>query len=208
MATKPEMMNLFAVPVSKFSLGRSFTESERLFFSEALQDPNKAISNYSSKNKNVLDAIEMADIRTQIQNHLDLYFTTVFGTANEVSLRITQSWLALSRRGDSHHSHTHPNSVISGVLYINLAETDGINFFRNEDNIWYHLIPKEQNYYNAFRAFIQTKMGDILLFPSNISHGVGEVTDDIERVSLAFNTFFTGELGDPEHSNALRIITS
>jgi uncharacterized protein (TIGR02466 family) len=101
--------------------------------------------------------------------------------------------------------HTHPNSVVSGVLYISLAPQDGISFYRNEDNIWYELIRQQDNYFNASQYFVQASVGDLLLFPSHVRHGVREVTSDIQRVSLSFNTFFSGQLGRDEFSNALNI---
>lgn len=202
---KPEMMNLFATPVYKSSIGRSFTESEMQFIKNELKDPAFSIANYSSKNKAVLEAEQLQPLREIIQQTLNDYFKTVFNSSNKVSLQITQSWLTRTRRGESHHSHIHPNSVVSGVLYINVAEVDGLNFYRNEDMVWYDLIREAENYYNASRYFIQTKIGEIVLFPSNIHHGVREVVDDVERVSLAFNTFFSGELGRDDYSNSLKI---
>jgi len=200
-----EMMNLFAVPVSKSSIERDFTEAESQFFENELKDAVPALNNYSSKNKNVLASEAMAGIRSILQENLDSYFKSVFNTSNNVQLKITQSWLSLTKKGQSHHTHSHPNSVVSGVLYIRLAPQDGINFYRNEDLLWYELIPQEQNYYNAYRFFIETRIGDLVLFPSNVKHGVKEVTDDTQRVSLAFNTFFEGELGREAFSNALTI---
>lgn len=199
------MMNLFATPVYKSSLGRSLTESEMQFIKSELKDPAFSISNYSSKNKTVLEADELKALREIIQQNLNGYFETVFNSSNDVMLQITQSWLTRTRRGESHHSHIHPNSIVSGVLYINVAEVDGINFYRNEDMIWYDLMRKADNYYNASRYFIQTRVGELILFPSNVHHGVREVVDDIERVSLAFNTFFSGELGRDDYSNSLKI---
>ena len=188
-------MNLFAVPVVRSAINRSFTSDEMSFFQEELRDPINAISNFSSRNKNVLNAPEMASLRAFIQSCLDNYLTTVFSPANNVKLKVTQSWLTLSRKGESHHSHVHPNSVVSGVLYINLAKDDGINFYRNQDSIWYELLRGQETYHNAYRYFIGAKVGDVLLFPSNQSHGVREVVEDVERMSLSFNTFFDGELG-------------
>ena len=168
----------------------------------------QAISNFSSKNKNVLDADEMQDLRAIIQANLNDYFLKIYNTSNKVTLEITQSWLSMTRRSESHHPHTHPNSIASGVVYINLAQQDGINFFRNDDLVWYDLTPKEQNYYNAYQYFVETKIGDIVVFPSSIKHGVKQVVEDVERVSLAFNTFFSGDLGRDEFSNALSINVS
>lgn len=199
------MSHMFAVPLYKGNLGRTFTDAEMNFFQFALKDAHPAISNSASVSKNVLGAEAMQDIRKVLQAHLDNFFNITFNTSNDVQLQITQSWLTHSVQGQSHHPHTHPNSVVSGVLYINLAARDGINFYRNEENLWYELLRREENYYNAMSYFIEASVGDIILFPSNIKHGVHQVSENIERVSLSFNTFFSGELGREEFSNALRI---
>ena len=39
------------------------------------------------------------------------------------------------------------------------------------------------------------KTGDIVLFPSNLMHSVPKTEHDHTRVSLAFNSFWEGELG-------------
>ncbi len=202
------MINLFAVPVAKSPIGRNYTDSELKYIESQLERPSKAIDNYASPNKNVLAHDELKDLQTIIQQHLDNYFKAVYNTSNNVALQITQSWLTLSRKGESHHSHTHPNSVVSGVLYVNVAGNDGINFYRNEENLWFELEPSETNYYNSYKIHVATKIGDLVLFPSSVKHGVNKVTEDIKRVSLSFNTFFSGEMGNPEFSNALRITTS
>ena len=205
---KPEMINLFAVPVAKSPIGRNYTDSELKYIESQLERPSKAIDNHASPNKNVLAHDELKDLQTIIQQHLDTYFKAVYNTSNNVALQITQSWLTLSRKGESHHSHTHPNSVVSGVLYVSVAGNDGINFYRNEENLWFELEPSETNYYNSYKIHVATKVGDLVLFPSSVKHGVNKVTEDIKRVSLSFNTFFSGEMGNPEFSNALRITTS
>lgn len=202
---KSEMMNLFATPLYRGSLERSFSAVERDFFQQSLSDPVRAIGNYSSRNKHILDAPPMQALREILQANLDNYFRTVFDTSNEVSLQITQSWLTLSRRGESHHPHTHPNSIASGVIYINVAPEDGINFLRNDEYVWYELMRKNDNYYNASSYLINTRLGDIIIFPSNVKHGVREVKDDIERVSLSFNSFFSGDMGREDFSNAIHL---
>lgn len=200
-----DLMNMFATPLYRATLGRPFTQGELDFFREALADCVDSISNLSSRDKNVLSNPALKDLRDTLQQHLDEYFKTIYNTSNSVSLKITQSWLTLSRQGDSHHSHTHPNSVVSGVLYINLAKNDGVSFHRNEDNLWHELLPAQENYFNAKSYFINTEVGDILLFPSNVRHGVREVTEAVERVSLSFNSFFEGELGKEEFATAIKI---
>ncbi len=200
-----ELMNLFAVPVYKSSLGRKYEQVETDYFRKELRDPVPTIYNHFSRNNNILDVDAMKNIRTFIQQNLDNYFSTVYNTSNKVTLEITQSWLSVTGRGEAHHTHAHPNSFASGVLYINLAKKDGINFYRNEESKTFELLPKEENYYNAYTYSVEAQIGDILIFPSTLKHGVNEVTDDIERVSLSFNTFLSGELGRDSFYNGLRI---
>ena len=200
-----DLMNLFAVPVYRGAIGRKFKQEELDFFSSQLQSPIQAVSNFSSENKYVLNAPELSELRKLAEEHLQQYFATVYDTANDARLVITQSWLALTRKGESHHAHSHPNSIASGIIYINLAANDGINFYRDEDRQWFDLKPRQQNYYNAYSYFIEAKIGDIVIFPSHIKHGVRPVETDTHRLSLAFNTFISGEIGREEFSNQLRI---
>lgn len=200
-----ELINLFAVPVYKAPLERGFIEQEMAFFKTELENPVQAISNHASANKQVLDSPELADLRELISGHVDAYFQRIYNTANNVKLEITQSWLAMTTQGGAHHTHSHPNSIASGVLYINLGQQDGINFYRDEDQQWFDLQPKENNYYNAYSYHVETRVGDIVIFPSHIKHGVRPLQQDVQRISLAFNTFFSGELGHPGFSNSLNI---
>ncbi len=202
---KHQMAHLFALPVYKASLERSFTEAETRYFQQQIQDPTPAISNQSSRNKQVLQAPPLSALRNAIQLHLDHYLRITFNPATEVELAITQSWLTRTRRGESHHIHTHPNSVVSGVLYINLGPGDGITFYRNEDHQWYELPRKEETYFSTHSYFFPTGVGDLILFPSHVKHGTHALEHDVERISLSFNTFFSGQLGRDDFSNGLHI---
>ena len=65
-----EMMNLFAVPVVRSSIARGFTADEMNYFQAQLHNPVNAISNLSSRNKNVLEAPIMASLNAVIQQSL------------------------------------------------------------------------------------------------------------------------------------------
>jgi uncharacterized protein (TIGR02466 family) len=199
------MINLFPLPLQKTKLRRAYSERELNFVKAELQSNHKSIANYASTNKYILNADEMLDIRQVLQDALDTYFKEVFNSSNKLSLKITQSWLTLTGNGESHHEHTHPNSVASGVLYINLGKNDGISFYRNEDSQWYEFLREKETFYSAKSFFIPCEAGDIVIFPSNLRHGVKQNSLQVERISLAFNTFFEGELGRDEFSNALII---
>ena len=109
---------------------------------------------------------------------------------------ITQSWTNYTRTNQNHHSHQHPNSFISGVLYISADEKfDKITLHRNGYQ-QIKPVPTEWNWYNSDSWFYTVKTGMIILFPSNTTHNVETKEGDNKRISLAFNTFFKGTMGE------------
>jgi hypothetical protein len=47
--------------------------------------------------------------------------------------------------------------------------------------------------------------GELLLFPSDLTHDVPTVTGDVERISISFNTFLVGKIGSNENLTELII---
>ena len=47
--------------------------------------------------------------------------------------------------------------------------------------------------------------GKILLFPSKLAHNVEENEGDLERISIAINTFVTGHIGDNLNKTGLNL---
>lgn len=124
---------------------------------------------------------------------------------NDVRLRITQSWLNWTKPGQYHHKHTHPNSLISGCFYVKAnKETDKIFFYRDG----YQRIkfpPVEWNTYNSESWWYPVGSGDLVFFPSSLTHMVQPVGGEDTRVSLAFNTFPIGYIGDEDELTALHL---
>jgi ectoine hydroxylase-related dioxygenase (phytanoyl-CoA dioxygenase family) len=99
----------------------------------------------------------------------------------------------------------HTNSLISGVLYVSaIKEIDRIYFYR-ATSPGISVGNKDQNWYTADSWFFSVGAGDLILFPSNLTHGVEEATGRHTRVSLSFNTFVKGNIGDEERLNGLKL---
>jgi hypothetical protein len=89
-----------------------------------------------------------------LKNELDLkvkeYFDKIICPLNKVKPYITQSWLNYTKRNQYHHKHQHPNSLVSGVFYINADEKlDKIKFFKEHN---YSTITLPTNNYNLFNS--------------------------------------------------------
>ena len=87
--------------------------------------------------------------------------------------------------------------MVSGVFYINADEKlDKIKFFKEHT---YSTITLPTNNYNIFNStswWFTVKTGDIVLFPSSLTHMVETKDGDNVRTSLAFNVFVEGKIGD------------
>ena len=103
-----------------------------------------------------------------------------------------------TKAGQHHHIHTHPNSVISGVFYINATQGDRITFSKQVKDMILEFETDDFQLFNSKSWFFEVNTNDIVLFPSTLQHRV-ETLDEKKtdvRISLAFNTFLKGHVGD------------
>ena len=206
-----KLFNLFSIPLMSFHYGE-ISEDEFNTFDRYLSNTIKNKFNYVTKENYFLDK-ELPLLKRFFKKCLKTYANNIiFGGSkerNEVEFKITQSWLNVSRVGSlGHHEHTHPNSYISGVFYINVDETrDGITFineFNSRKGI--EVVASEYNTFNASEWIYPVKEGELVIFPSHLIHYVKPIeTGNFDRVSLAFNAFPFGNLGDPESLHGLHI---
>jgi len=190
--------NLFPTPIGFFQ--RATTDEEKLFILNLEQRPN--LGNTTSTNNKILNG--MTALRSFIEESVNLYFQSTVRPKHDVSLRITQSWANFSNPGQHHHKHAHPNSYISGVYYIQTNPNDRIYFYRDE---WKQIKFPSENYneYNSESWWFEAFEGRLILFPSSLTHMVPTVEGDITRISLSFNTFPVGVVGEEVELTGLRL---
>ena len=192
---------LFPTAVAKFELGRNLTSEELAFV--AGQATHENTGNLTSNDRYVLKHWTLKNLSTFIEESVDKYLRSIYAPRNEVGLRITQSWINYCKPGGWHHQHNHPNSFISGVFYIKATkECDKIHFYYDRhQQIKLHV--GDFNIYNSESWWLEVGVGDLLLFPSSFVHSVEPVKE--ERISLSFNTFPVGYVGEEESLNALHL---
>lgn len=198
MENKNEMIGLFPIPVMSSNIGREFTQEEKDFM---LKLPTKLnMGNVMSVDKNVLDYGELKNIRDFAQSKIEEYFQNIICPTTDASIYITQSWLNYTSKNQFHHKHSHSNSYLSGVIYIDTHPTEDKIHFSNPINNLFPLNMNSKQYhdFNAMDWWLPAQTGRILLFPSNLTHYVSNVQTDTQRISLAFNTFLRGEIGEIE----------
>ena len=192
--------NLFPIPIGFFKYDG---EVDTDFLASQPQRPNDG--NTSSEDKYLLKQKKLLSLRQFIEKSLHEYFMATYCPKNDTHLKVTQSWLNWTKPGQFHHKHAHPNSLISGCYYVNAhKETDKIFFYRDG----YQRIkfpPAEWNPYNSESWWYPVGSGDLILFPSSLTHMVQPVEGEDTRISLAFNSFPIGVIGDENELTALKL---
>jgi uncharacterized protein (TIGR02466 family) len=193
--------NLFPIPIGFFKYNDELTSEQIKFLTELEQRPNNG--NYSSSDKYILKQKKLSNVTTFIEKCAQEYFMGTISPKNDVRLRITQSWINWTSPGQYHHKHAHPNSYISGCFYINANKKTDKIFFYKEVYQPIKFPPIEWNNYNSESWWFPVGTGDLVFFPSNLTHMVEPVDGENTRISLAFNMFPAGHIGDEDELTAL-----
>jgi uncharacterized protein (TIGR02466 family) len=195
--------NLFPQPVAIYKLERDLTAKELSFIKGQETRPN--MGNKTSVNNTILRSKEMTKLRDFIEIKVAEYFKIVHNPKHDVNLRITQSWTNYTEPGQFHHKHAHPNSFVSGVFYPQAnREMDKIYFYRDGFQ-QIKFPPAEWNVWNSESWWFEVGTGDLIIFPSSLTHMVEAVQGEQTRISLSFNTFPVGSIGNSVDLTKLQI---
>lgn len=190
-----QINTLFPTPVAFFDLGRTLDTKELDYIVNQPQRPN--MGNTSSVDNYLLNNTKMKRLREFFLASVDQYLQEIYQPERSVKAKITQSWANYTTPGQYHHKHAHPNSIISGVFYVQTNPgKDRIYFYKTG----YQQIKLKTSNWNQFNSeswWFDSVQGQLILFPSSLEHMVQSVNDDeFTRISVSFNTFLTGEIGD------------
>jgi uncharacterized protein (TIGR02466 family) len=186
---------IFPTPVCFSKLTRNLTNKELKFINDTKKNVYKNEGNSTSMNTYVLNNKELKNLKNELLKSVENYFVKIIDTDNNINPYITQSWINFTEETEFHHTHEHPNSYLSAVFYINAdKEHDKIKFYKTG---YQTILPsvREYNHYNSLAWSFPVETGDIVIFPSYLSHCVEFKKGKNVRTSLAFNIFIKGKIG-------------
>lgn len=193
-----ELVSLFPTSLLVNNIDRSLTDEELECILDYQDTVRANTGNITTKDVLVLENPKLAGLKKLVEEALQDYLIQIYNPINpdNIKLVVTQSWLNFTDKTQYHHKHHHHNSIISGCLYINARkESDSIMFTKRATGEPWQIQALEQNYFNCNEFTVPVETGDIVLFPSNLTHSVPQTNHDYTRISLAFNSFWDGELG-------------
>ena len=186
--------DLFPSTIEVSEIGRKLTKKEFALLSN--MPCHRNYGNLSSENSYVLELPELAKLKANFMEAVQHYMDTIVCAKPNVKTYITQSWVNYTGQGQFHHKHSHKNSYLSGVFYISAEEeVDRIKFY-NDGYLQLDVTPTEWNISNSKSWWYPAKTGRLIIFPSHLVHSVEQKQESNIRISLSFNTFLKGNLGD------------
>jgi uncharacterized protein (TIGR02466 family) len=138
-------------------------------------------------------------LKTVIDKKVEEFTKDILGVTN-FDFQMHTMWGVKHEPGHWAFKHSHKNSLISGILYIDVHPNSGAVVF--EKPIHYlNLFPscfvpnyKHQTIYNLSSYGVEPKNNMILLFPSHLEHFVMVNTSGHDRYCFAFDYFIKGEI--------------
>ena len=187
---------LFPKPLYFSKLERVLTKKELKTISQYKKETNSNAGNMTSNENYVLENKALNNLKKDLHTKVMDYFDKVICTHN-ITPYITQSWINYTKSGQFHHKHHHFNSLISGVFYINAdKKVDSITFNKFFPDSRIQLNITKYNIFNSSSCTFPVETGDIFLFRSSLIHGVGKKKGNNIRISLSFNIFIKGTIGN------------
>ena len=184
--------SLFPTPVSTFP--NFITSEERLQLIKSIKNishhPHSAIGgdglsshHEDGQSSSFLDR----GIKKRIQTALDEYNTECGYKFSKLS----NIWSNIQNSGSALLEHSHPQSLVSGALYINVGEESRL-YFHNPNPYVYFTGRRESTPFTYEYVWIPVHNCELILFPSWLRHGGGDddyINQMDERIVVSFNSY-------------------
>tara|TARA_B100000614_G_scaffold17926_1_gene14705 strand:- start:1560 stop:2150 length:591 start_codon:yes stop_codon:yes gene_type:complete len=185
-----DVLPLFADNLVCSNLSLDVQALIKLLQRDIVKDPNREFYLTKSHELHTLD--EYNFISKPILEQVKTIFDSIY-EYKDVEPYFTQMWGTSCGYGQKIHSHTHPNSFMSGVFYPQASQAP-IRFHTTPRTI----VPavKFSNICNSTSHVLNPMENTMLLFPSTLQHETATNFQDDPRYSVSFNIFLKGKIGN------------
>tara|TARA_B100001245_G_C22892477_1_gene430055 strand:- start:51 stop:683 length:633 start_codon:yes stop_codon:yes gene_type:complete len=199
--------NLWGVPVYKENVNytySNFDKDTQDFVDKYIENTKPMIGSngvqvFVDRGK-FLENPKLEKIKDLINQHAQIFKDRIMACTNE--LQLTESWLTVNHKGDSHFIHKHACTIFS-VCYYPKAESGNLvlkapdekNIFQRD--YYFPFSYSEINKWNAVVWDIPVLSGDIVIFPGWVNHFTTPNESDTTRLMIAANYWIkgSGQLG-------------
>ena len=193
-----ELYNLFSVPVLRYPADESYDniQCEIQGAIKKIKDTDdKSCKSFDGKEevKKTYDFLEKYEcnlLKKRIEESCIAYLQRSRWSGqydkSKSPIKIENSWVNFGNKNESRMQHVHPGHKISGVYYFRVSKEQGSIVFQNPNPVSNTCEFPSGQVFPSFTVVVPYD-GDIILFPSWLSHGTTKSKSDVERISIAFN---------------------
>ena len=203
---KEEIASLFPTPLMRVIIPAELSIACNVFDNTPMLHEKDSRNEYGvhSENTYIMDELECVDLKKFVLGKVKIFADEVL-CYDYSEYTFSQTWVTWKEPGQMHVMHTHPNSLVSAVLFYGYWEegTPAIDFHRQSgiSQMPYIQAKKKPDLRDSEFAWerfsIPFKPGTLLIFPSNFQHSVPRNKTNYTRKSVSMNIVPKGELGDP-----------
>ncbi len=155
-----------------------------------------------SNTYNLLQDNNLHRIKDVFDHYINYYTKEVLSIKE--NFKMIGSWITRQNIGGNHHSHNHPNSLLSILWYFNHdlidgpmsnlnLKLDGVkNVFKDST---FTFSSNELNKYNYTSFYVEPTNNKVFIFPSRIEHNTEYSMSPIPRYCIGANYFVADILG-------------
>ena len=197
MSVKYTLTNLFPSPVHIFE-SDGFDEFKNNLIDYVYKLKEKDPEGYTISNRNGWQSrgFDLSDMNDLLHGTILQGLSSFSAIKNTTKMRAS-AWININSPGSYNVKHTHPNSHLSGVMWIKAPKDSGNIVF---DNPLGHQTHTEINSYNQefkdqffvhHAYWLPPIEGRMIIFPSHLQHAVNENKSNEDRISVSFNITLT-----------------
>jgi len=138
-------------------------------------------SHHSNVNTNILSETSL-NLNTPLQEYSD-------HSRIKITNKINYCWFNVQGTQSVLKEHIHPNSILSGSLFVNIGKKASKLYFHNPNPfVSYAQIKQPPNDYTYEWYCFEPKKGDLIIFPSWLRHGSNHNKNFYkDRTVISFN---------------------
>jgi uncharacterized protein (TIGR02466 family) len=201
---------LFPTPVFEYEISDMNMINSLKSSLHSLKKDNDGLNHNSlfwQSNDNIMDRPEFLLLKTLIAQETHSVLDELQVVRD--GFYINNMWGNIATRAHSHMEHIHPNSYLSGILYINIPYGSSMTYFSDPRGHAPHIIEpdySQRNDLNAGIQYINPKPGKMLIWHSWLPHSVQSLFADAEdysrdtlndidncRISIAWTVMLIGK---------------
>jgi uncharacterized protein (TIGR02466 family) len=189
-----DVLGIFATPIAKHD--NLLSEQACLEILTKIRTlpyykPPYTSTSFRSEDRNVLRLFP--DVKAVIEMLFLDFARSTLGVKPTCDFTIMSSWATMTVPGGDSTKHSHCNSYWSGVLY--LTDDASPILFHREKRATIVLDVETITEYSSNEVAHTPSMGQVVFFPSHLSHQVSRNRTEEDRFSIAFNILPDGLFG-------------